>query len=198
MRSRILSLMTSLLAGEIFIFYFSKKLKINNLRKISSISDLQIEPKRNNKKYDDLFEQYNELETYLGMQVIQDREIYKLKRKYKDEDLIESVLEKNSITFSKFYEMSFSLLNQYKNNYRFNESVYRFNASEKNTIKKNTKNVLKLLIKQFEYNITNNKYVEDGTFDDIELLDKFYEKNNLTSPEDLIRFLSVDYYKKNF
>ncbi len=190
--------MTSLLAGEIFIFYFSKKLKINNLRKISSISDLQIEPKRNNKKYEDLFEQYNELETYLGMQVIQDREIYKLKRKYKDDDLIESVLEKNSITFSKFYEMSFSLLNQYKNNYRFNESVYRFNASEKNTIKKNTKNVLKLLIKQFEYNITNNKYVEDGTFDDIELLDKFYEKNNLTSPEDLIRFLSVDYYKKNF
>ena len=188
MKHKISYLMTNLLAGEIFIFYFSKKLKINNLRKISSINDLQIGLSQ--KKYDYLFEQFEELKHYIFMQAIH-TETYELKRKYKDEDLIESVLEKNSIKFTKFYELFYSHLNP------FTKPFYRFNKSEKNTIEINTKNLLKLLIKQFEYDITNNKYVEDGTFSDIELLDKFYEKNNLTSPENLMQFLSVsvDYQK---
>ena len=187
-RSEVKNLLLGLLAGEIFIFYFSKKLKINNLRKISSINDLQIGLSQ--KKYDYLFEQFEELKHYIFMQQFKNEKILRIKR-YRDEDLIESVLEKNSITFSKFYEHFYSHLNP------FTKPFYRFNESEKNTIKINTKNLLKLLIKQFEYDITNNKYFEDGTFNVIELLDKFYKKNNLTSPEDLIKFLSVDYYQKN-
>ena len=185
-RSEVKNLLLELLAGEIFIFYFSKKLKINNLRKISSISDLQIGLSQ--KKYDYLFEQFEELKHYIFMQQFKNEKILWIKR-YRDEDLIESVLVKNSITFSKFYEHFYSNLNP------FTKPFYRFNKSEKNTIKKNTKNLLKLFIKQFEYDITLKKYDEDEEIkDDIELIDKFYEINNLTSPNSLIKLLSVDYY----
>ena len=183
MRNSILSYVTNLLAGEIFIFYFSKKLKINNLRKISSIIDLQIDIKEQ-KEYENLSEQYDELYMYLFMQIINTREIYELKWKYKDEDLIESVLEKNSILFSKFYELYYSHLNPFTNH------LYRFNESEKNTIKINTKNLLKLFIKQYEYEITLKKYEE---YIELDFLSNFYEKNNLTDPYSLIKFLSLEY-----
>jgi len=106
-------------------------------------------------------------------------------KKYKDEDLIESVLEKNSIVFSKFYELYYSHLNPFTNH------LYRFNESEKNTIKINTKNLLKLFIKQYEYEITLKKYEEDEEINiELEMIDNFYEKNNLTNPYSLIKFLS--------
>ena len=170
--SKVKNLLLELLAGEIFIFYFSKKLKINNLRKISSINDLQTYRERNSKKFEFLFEQFQELNWYVFMQQFQNEKILYIKR-YRDEDLIESVLEKNSITFSKFYEDFYLHLNP------FTKPFYRFNKSEKNTIKKNTKNLLKLFIKQFEYDITLKKYDEDEEIKrKIEMIDKFYEINN--------------------